>query len=236
MRAKNILLFMFLWFFITNITARDATNIQRVVINLASVQTKADEALQIAIESSNTVATVKQSAENAEAMAQGTVDSLVNPAGCVYDTAFACTEANLNHTYQIISWTTPGNHSWAVPSGITQIYVIVKGNDGGGYIGNIQGDDWFSDCPVNSFNGNDSSLAINSNTITSNGGNGAQGIFNYDDCSSNIDKTLALIMTSYINVSVGETANITVGGIGSSVNSLSYLNKDGQTGYVTIKY
>ena len=143
---------------------------------------------------------------------------------------------NRAETTSSLSWTTPGNHSWAVPSGITQIYVIVKGNDGGGYIGNIQGDDWFSDCPVNSFNGNDSSLAINSNTITSNGGNGAQGIFNYDDCSSNIDKTLALIMTSYINVSVGETANITVGGIGSSVNSLSYGNKDRQTGSVSIKY
>ena len=211
---KNILLFMFLWFLInTNIVARDATDIEQVIINPTTVSTRADEAMIIATQASNTVSTIEVIANNAQAIAQGTVNSLINTSGCVYDITFPCTETNLTHSYQTISFTTSGNHTWTVPNNITQIYVVVKGSDGESALS--------YQCYVYGIDGQSSQIAINNTTISALGGTGSRGYRYKGECINQSAATTGQIKTSYINVIAGQTGSITIGTINA---------------YVTIKY
>lgn len=80
---------------------------------------------------SNTATT----ANEAVGIARGTRATLVNQDGCVYNSNFDCTEDTLTYRYQTTnhteSWTTPGNHTWTAPTGVTSIYILAKSGKGG---------------------------------------------------------------------------------------------------------
>ena len=213
--------------------ARDATDIQRVIINPAVVTTKADIALAIANATSNTMTGVKATAEKAEEMAKGTMAAATDQSSCFYDNDFDCTEQNLTHVYQIKSWTTPGNYTWTVPTGINQVYAIVVSGQGGQ--GGAGGPGFVCSNGVNGSNGSNSSFD-SLIAVGGSGGSGGQATSYGCDITVNGSYGQSNQTNGHIDVITGTSINVIVGIGGAGGTSQGFTGATGATGSVIIKY
>lgn len=70
-------------------------------------------------------------AQQAYDKSQDVINALTNPNSCVYSPNFNCTQENLSYSFRNRSWTNPGNYSWVVPVGVSQVSVYLVSGRGG---------------------------------------------------------------------------------------------------------
>ena len=168
------------------------------------------ETQMVKVDLDDVSSTLSQRLNTVEGQAVGTMSAATNQNSCFYDNDFDCTESSLTHVYQTKSWTTPGNYTWTVPDGITQIYAIVvsgQGGGGGGSYGSDGGDSFFGVVQANGGSGGSSSTG---------GSAGGDGLINSKD--------------DYVSVTTGNTINIQVGQGGDGANGGSYSFGNGGGG------
>ena len=170
---------------------------------------------------STTMASVQAITEQVVAIVQGTAGALVDNSSCIYNSEFDCTQENLTHTYQTISFTTPSNHTWTVPTGITQIFITLVSGQGGqggqkstGHSGEF-GDSGHCYKPAtngSSGNAGGQSTAFGfSSTSIGTGGSGVPSDVGSVYGAFGTQNTT----TQYIDVVAGQSSNIVVGSGGT---------------------
>ncbi len=144
---------------------------------------------------------------------------------------------NRAETTSSVSWTTPGNHTWTVPSDITQIYVTVRGGQGG-----QGGASYGFSCYLEiGGSGGDSSILDIIGVGSSGSGWSAtcpsDGDHSYESALAGV-AFIPVTVSDYKNVNAGQSISITVGSGGGGVTLRFPLIKgsDGVSGYATIKY
>jgi hypothetical protein len=223
----------------SSIFALDSTRVPQNYNFIPSSDTQAKRATMAVEAMKSDVTTIGDIARESVGIAKGTRATLVNKEGCVYNSRFDCTEANLTHQYTSKSWTTPGSYSWIVPAGITNVYVVVRGGQGGA------GGSARVSCrgSTNGWSGSAGSSSYFAGIASAGGAGGAGGRAYHFSCGDTPIQTgarsggMAWENHQTITTTPGNTINVVVGRGGAGGQSWRGVNgSNGSSGSVKVQF